>query len=77
MKKTEYNYSKLRGRIVEKFGTIAVFAEKTSRTRTYVSSVLNHNSELYQSDIDEWANLLDIDDSELGLYFFARWINYA
>ena len=38
---TTYATSKLRGRIVEKFGTVDAFSNKTSLTRASVSDYLN------------------------------------
>lgn len=67
-----YDTSKLRGRIVEKFGTIDAFSNKTSLTRASVSDYLNGKKTLNQKDIDEWMFLLGIEDSELPDYFFVR-----
>ncbi len=72
MGKTKYNYAKLRGRIVEKFGTIVEFSAHTSKKRASITNILNNKQQLSQSDIEEWANLLEINDNEIGLYFFAQ-----
>ena len=69
--KMTYNYSKLRGRIVEKFGTSKNFAEQVGISTTHLSNILNNKNELTRSNIVEWANVLDIPDAEIGEYFFA------
>ena len=69
---TTYATSKLRGRIVEKFGTVDAFSNKTSLTRASVSDYLNGKKTLNQRDIREWMLLLDISDSELFDYFFVQ-----
>ena len=38
-----FDYSKLRGRIVEKYGSISKFSEKLSKSRTSVDLKLNNN----------------------------------
>lgn len=67
----KYNYSKLRGRIVEKFGTNTRFAEEVGMSLTHLSNILNNKCELTRSNIMEWSNVLDIPDTEIGEYFFA------
>jgi hypothetical protein len=65
-----FNTSKLRGRIVEKFGTIGKFAEKTSRGKQFVSNVLHCKAMLTQKDMDEWIKLLEIPEADIALFFF-------
>lgn len=72
-----YDTSKLRGRIVEKFGTIDAFSNKTSLSRASVSDYLNGKKTLNQKDIDEWMLLLGIDDSEVFDYFFIQKVDEA
>lgn len=67
-----FDMSRLRGRIIEKYGTIGRFAEHTSRKFQFISNVLNGKSLLNQEDMDEWITLLDISDSDIAVYFFAR-----
>jgi len=63
--------SKLKGRIVEKFGTQGKFAEYIGRTQTYVSYVINGKTQLNQSDVIAWAKALDISMDDIGEYFFS------
>lgn len=63
-------YAKLRGRIVEKYGSISAFQKRLSITLTQVSKKLNGVSGFSQEDIVEWAKLLDIELADVGAYFF-------
>lgn len=67
-----YDYSKLRGRIVEKFGTISAFTEALGSSTVTVSSKLNNKSGFSRSDIEHWSELLEIPFVEIGLYFFTK-----
>lgn len=63
--------SKLRGRIIEIFGTIDNFAESVDCSRAFISSYLNHKSILNQKTILNWAKNLKISDDEIPAYFFT------
>lgn len=63
-------YAKLRGRIVEKYGSISAFTECLNISLTQVSKKLNGVSGFSQEDIVEWAKLLEIDLADVGVYFF-------
>ncbi len=65
------DYSKLRGRIVEKFGTLKAFFEQLSISEVMASKKLNGNAGFLQKDIVEWCRILDIDLTDVGLYFFV------
>ena len=67
-----YETSKLRGRIVEKFGTIKEFARAAGSSMSFISQYLNGKKILDQKTIDRWANVLDISATEYDLYFFVR-----
>lgn len=67
-----FETSKLRGRIVEKFGTISRFAEAASSSVSFVSQYLNGHKSLDQKVIDKWAETLEIPVSEYDQYFFAK-----
>jgi transcriptional regulator with XRE-family HTH domain len=64
--------AKLRGRIIEKYGTQSRFAEKIGKTEQTVTAKLNGNSGFSQDDIVEWSNALEIDADSVGKYFFAH-----
>lgn len=67
-----YDYSKLRGRIVEKYGTISDFATALGCSLVAVSNKLNNHSDFSRTDIQKWANILDISASEYSAYFFTQ-----
>ena len=66
-----FDYSKLRGRIVEMFGTIGKFAEASGIRAEQFTSAFNQKRTFTQSEIIRICELLDIPDAEIGLYFFA------
>ena len=68
---TLYKYDKLRGRIVEKYGTNRDFAKAVGISSVAMSKKLNGKIGLSQSDIISWSDLLDIDKAEYADYFFA------
>ncbi len=67
-----YDYSKLRGRIVEKYGTIKAFAEALGVSNVTISEKLNNKAGINRKDIETWSNILDISESEYGVFYFAR-----
>lgn len=71
MKKIEFDYSKLRGRIVEKFKTYTAFAEYLGISPQQLSPKLNGTTGITKEDIVEWCEALGISNDEIGLYFFT------
>lgn len=69
--KPVYSYAKLRGRIVEKFGTQDQFAEHVGISKTSMSNKMTCKTGLSQDDIIQWSNALDIPVSDIGPYFFT------
>lgn len=70
MKGKQYDYSKLKGRIIEKFDTQLNFAKALKTEACNVSSLLSGRVHFSQIMIDRWVTLLEIDISEIGVYFF-------
>ena len=68
----DYDYSKLRGRIVEKFGSISNFVDHLSISRTALNSKLSNKTDISRKDIIEWSNLLDISPGDYSVYFFVE-----
>lgn len=66
-----YEYRKLKGRIVEKFGTQEKFAQHIGKSTVTVSQKLNCIKGFSQKDIEEWAAALDIPKEEYASYFFT------
>ena len=65
-----YTYNKLRGRIIEKYGSLGKFSKIIKLSMNSLSKKMNGKTGFSQDDIEKWANLLDIDCSEYGNYFF-------
>ena len=70
--KRKYNYRKLIGRIIEKFGTRRAFAKACGFSENTISKKLSGKMAITTDDINDWssADLLDIDSSEFPEYFF-------
>lgn len=66
-----YRYNKLRGRIVEKYGSIKAFQEHLENSPVTVSKKLNGKLGFSQTDIIKWGELLDIKKEEYGIFFFS------
>lgn len=68
----EFDYSKLRGRIVEKYKTIGNFCDAFGITPTGMSEKLNNKARFKQTDIIRIMEMLDITRAEIPEYFFTR-----
>lgn len=67
----EFKYAKLRGRIVEKYGTMDAFGNKLNISKVQMSKKMNGKAGFSQSDIVQWSKLLDIDLCDVGSFFYA------
>lgn len=65
------SYAKLRGRIVEKFGSQSAFAGAMEWREALLSAKLNNKSEWTFPEVVKACELLHIPLSEAHLYFFA------
>ncbi len=68
----EFDYSKLRGRIVEKYETQGKFAEVNNMTDRSMSLKLNNGIGLSQEEIIAWCQKLDIELKDIPSYFFTQ-----
>lgn len=66
-----FSSSKLRGRIIEKFGTIGKFAESLGCSSQTISNYFNGTTNLSQDKIIQWCELLDIKEKDIPAYFFT------
>ena len=66
------NYSKLRGKIVEVFGTNKAFAEAMGRDYSSLSFKLNNKAPWKREEIEQACSLLNIPIEEVHIYFFAK-----
>lgn len=70
----EYDFSRLRGRIREKLGSEAKFAEKLKISPASLSSKFNNKSDFTASEISRATDedVLDIPLDEIGINFFNQ-----
>lgn len=66
-----FDYSKLRGRIREKYGTEQKFAAAMGIGRVTLSSKLNNESDFTRKQILRAAAALDLDVTQIPEYFFT------
>lgn len=64
------SYRKLRGRIIEKYGTTGKFAEAIKCSRGTVSSKLNKKTDMSRKDMEIWLKALDIPEEKVHEYFW-------
>lgn len=69
--KHNYDYSKLKGRITEIFGSQRAFAKALNKSDTYITRYLSGQSQFTQDVIILWCKHLNINISEIDGYFFV------
>lgn len=60
---------KLRGRIIERFGTIGAFVEALGITANTATNVLSGKTTPTSRMLPRWCDALDIDPAEVGIFF--------
>lgn len=65
-----YQYRKLKGKIVEKYGTQKAFADALDISENSLSLKLNGKTGFSQKDIVKWSLLLGIDQAEYQAFYF-------
>jgi len=65
----EFDFSRLRGRIVEKYGTCDAFAAAMDRSKVWLSSRLNNTVQWRAEEMRKAAALLGIPPEEIPAYF--------
>ena len=71
MEKNRFDFSRLRGRIVERFGSCGAFAEAMGFLRSGLSSRMNNQTRWRDVEIYAACELLGIPGDEITLYFFT------
>ncbi|MFR0778592.1 MAG: DUF739 family protein [Zhenhengia sp.] len=67
-----FDYSKLRGKIVEKYGTQCLFAKALGVSERTLSLKLNGRIYFTQIEIKRILELLDVDSNCVNTYFFTE-----
>lgn len=67
-----FDYSKLRGQIREKYETQEEFAEEIGMNKATLSTKLNNKSEFSQYEIKKMCDKLNIPANEIHLFFFNK-----
>lgn len=68
----EYDFSKLKGRIVEKYGSQTQFAKAMNTYTTVINRKLLGKVSFTHDEIVKWCYMLDIPEDEIGIYFFTH-----
>ena len=66
-----YDYAKLNGKIVEKCGTQAVFAERMGLSERTMALKLNNKVAFKQPEIQKALPILGLTESDIQAYFFT------
>lgn len=66
-----FDYRKLRGRIIEIFGSVEKFAKEAKMTATTIGRKLSGKSSWTQDEIVLSCDLLYIPTNEITVYFFT------
>lgn len=67
----EFDFSKLLGRIIEKFGTRSAFATAMCMADSALSNRINNKIPFDAEEIYIACQLLDIDAQDIPVYFFT------
>ena len=67
----KFNFRKLRGKIIEKYGSIENFSKAYGKSKQAVSMKLNNKIAISSEDIIQMSKMLDINHDEIGDYFFT------
>lgn len=66
-----FNYSKLKGRIIEKFGSQTAFVKAFGVSENTFSLKMNNKVRFTTDDITRIIKMLDIPEEAIGEYFFT------
>jgi len=73
MERAKFDYSKLIGRIIEKFGSRRAFAQAVGFSENTISKKLSGKMAITTNDIMKWSapEFLGIADTDIPEFFFA------
>lgn len=67
-----FDFRKLRGKIVEKYGTISAFAQAYGVSKNTFSKKLNNQVKFSADDVIKIVNMLEVPENEISEYFFKQ-----
>lgn len=67
-----FDYSKLRGKIIEKYGSQTAFVKEFGVSENVFSQKMNNKVRFTSDDIIKISGMLGILSNEIGLYFFSE-----
>ena len=67
-----FDYSKLRGKIIEKYGSQSAFVRVFGTSENTFSLKMNNKVSFTSDDIVKISKMLDIPEGKIGLYFFNQ-----
>lgn len=67
-----FNYSKLRGRIKEKYVTQGAFAKELGISSVSLSAKLNNRIEFTQNEMGRCCELLEIPKDYIPIFFYSK-----
>lgn len=67
-----FNYSKLRGKIKEKFKTQGAFAKELGISSVSLSAKLNNRVEFSQMEMDRCCELLEFPKDFIPIFFYTK-----
>lgn len=68
----EFDYSKLKGRIIEKYNSQSNFVKELKVSEQVFSKRINNQVQFDSSEIKKMVELLEISDDEISEYFFRE-----
>lgn len=71
-RKMAFDYAKLKGKIIEKYGSQIEFAKAMQVSENTLSLKLNNKVRFTADDIVQITDLLGVDKNEVGQYFFTQ-----
>lgn len=77
MEKIIFDFSKLRGRIKERYRNESVFSEVAKISKPSLSAKLNNKTYFKPSEIVEISEILEIPDDEVKSYFFKQKVRFS
>ena len=66
-----FNFNRLRGKIIERYGSQAKFAKELGLSQNSLSRKMNNKTRFTSTDMVKIKELLSIPNNELDAYFFS------